>query len=490
MFPLTVWIGDRKKFLKRFAVVLLILAALAFLATSWGVIRPPTDRHTSPLLVNDVSQLNPITVDRVITPTTTAEIVAAVQESRGPISIGGARHSMGGQIATAGALFIDMRSFDRILDFSQQQKTITVQAGIRWRQIQTAIDSANLSVKIMQTFNSFTVGGALSVNAHGRYVGLGPIIRSVRSLQVVLADGSLLDASPSHNADVFYGVIGGYGGLGVITEVTLDLVDNVKVKRRHRAMPIAEYKQYFFDQIRGSSSAVFHNADIYPDEYTQVDAATYSATSDPVTVQDRLIATDQSYASERFLMWVASEWPFANLIRRRVVDPIRLSSEPVTWRNYEASYDVAELEPSSRADSTYVLAEYFVPVERFDDFAGLMREVLRRRHVHVINVSVRHSSQDPGSLLAWARTEVFAFVIYYKQGTDDPAKQAVGVWTRELTDAALSVGGSYYLPYQLHATEEQFLRAYPRAGEFFALKKRLDPTNKFRNELWNKYYQP
>jgi len=85
---------------------------------------------------------------------------------------------------------------------------------------------------------------------------------------------------------------------------------------------------------------------------------------------------------------------------------------------------------------------------------------------------------------------VFAFVIYYKQGTDDPAKQAVGVWTRELTDAALSVGGSYYLPYQVHATEEQFLRAYPRAGEFFALKKRLDPTNKFRNELWNKYYQP
>jgi len=38
-----------------------------------------------------------------------------------------------------------------------------------------------------------------------------------------------------------------------------------------------------------------------------------------------------------------------------------------------------------------------------------------------------------------------------------------------------------------HATRRQFLRAYPRAPEFFALKRRLDPTNKFRNELWNKY---
>ena len=255
MLLLRVRIGERKKVLKSLGVILLALTALAFVATTWEVIRPPIDRRTSPLLVNDVTQLNPITVDRVITPTTTAEIVAAVQQSPGPISIGGARHSMGGQIATEGALYIDMRSFDRILDFSPQQKTITVQAGIRWRQIQERIDPANLSIKIMQTYANFTVGGSLSVNAHGRYVGLGPLIRSVRSLQVVLADGSLLEASPSHNTDVFYGVIGGYGGLGVITEVTLDLADNVRVKRQHRTMPIAEYKQYFFDQVRGSPSA-------------------------------------------------------------------------------------------------------------------------------------------------------------------------------------------------------------------------------------------
>jgi len=51
----------------------------------------------------------------------------------------------------------------------------------------------------------------------------------------------------------------------------------------------------------------------------------------------------------------------------------------------------------------------------------------------------------------------------------------------------LSLDGSYYLPYQLHATRERFLRAYPRALAFFALKERLDPTDKFRNEMWNKY---
>ena len=75
-----------------------------------------------------MSQLNPIQVSAVITPTTTAEIADAVGHHAGPISIGGARHSMGGQIATEGSLHIDMRRFNRILEFSPATKTITVQA--------------------------------------------------------------------------------------------------------------------------------------------------------------------------------------------------------------------------------------------------------------------------------------------------------------------------------------------------------------------------
>ncbi|CAF1593504.1 unnamed protein product, partial [Didymodactylos carnosus] len=91
---------------------------------------------------------------------------------------------------------------------------------------------------------------------------------------------------------------------------------------------------------------------------------------------------------------------------------------------------------------------------------------------------------DSRLLLSWAPyNEVFAFVIYYQQKTSVRAKKEVGQWTRELIDSVLSLNGTYYLPYQLHATGEQFLKAYPRATEWFQLKKRLDPTNKFRNML-------
>ena len=40
---------------------------------------------------------------------------------------------------------------------------------------------------------------------------------------------------------------------------------------------------------------------------------------------------------------------------------------------------------------------------------------------------------------------------------------------------------------RIHATAQQFRAAYPRAGEFLALKARVDPQNKFRNKLWDAY---
>src|SRR5437762_6980338 len=75
--------------------------------------------------------------------------------------------------------------------------------------------------------------------------------------------------------------------------------------------------------------------------------------------------------------------------------------------------------------------------DRFDEFIAPLQTILRQHNINVINVSIRQVNRDPGSLLAWARTEVFAFVFYYKQGMSDTAREEVALWTRELIDGAL-----------------------------------------------------
>jgi FAD/FMN-containing dehydrogenase/SAM-dependent methyltransferase len=440
--------------------------------------------------VNDVTQINPVDVLAIATPRSTSELQDVLRNSRLPISIGGGHFSMGGHTASPGSLHLDLRQMNAVLSFDPPTKAIRVQAGIRWCDIQRLADPHGLAVKIMQTYANFTVGGALSVNAHGRYMGLGPVVLSVRAITLVLADGTAKHASPGENEQLFYAAIGGYGAIGIITEVELELVDNVRVERSNRKMATKDYSGWFQAQVRGDQDAIFHNADLYPPHYTAARAVTWRRTDRPATTKSRLQPLRRLYALEKYFLWAISETPLGKLRREYLIDPLLFLRKKVHWRNFEAGYDVAELEPMGRTMRTYVLQEYFVPCERLMDFVPRMAEILNRHKANIINISIRHAQADPGTLLAWSRGETFAFVLYYKQRTRSSARERVAVWTRELIDAVIGCGGTYYLPYQLHATHEQFHRAYPRAAQLIALKKELDPEYRLRGALWDKYYMP
>jgi FAD/FMN-containing dehydrogenase len=437
--------------------------------------------------IREVTGLYPVTMRQVATPRTVEEIARVVGSTPGPVSIGGGRYSMGGQTATPDGLQLDLREFHGIVNLDTAARTVTVHSGTRWREVQEAIDPAGLSVKIMQTYNTFTVGGALSVDAHGRYIGQGPLVRSVRALTLVLADGRIVRASPTEHPELFYGAVGGYGALGVIADVTLDLAPNVHVQRIDETMPVAAYLDYFRRAIQPDTGVIFHNADIYPPAYQTVHAVSYVSTTLPLTNSDRIQPADQASWIHRLAYAIISSGRLGSWIRQHIIDPYTFRGHPVTWRNYEASYDVSELEPASRQKATYVLQEYFVPADSLPAFVPRMGRILQSHHVNVVNISIRHALPDLGTYLAWAPAEVFAYVLYYKQRTDPESQREVGRWTRELIETAIRSGGRYYLPYQPHATRDQFRRAYPRAAELFAVKRRVDPTGKFTNTLWDLY---
>lgn len=440
--------------------------------------------------VNDVTQLNRIDVLAIATPRSTCELQDVLRNTWLPISIGGGHFSMGGHTASPGSLHLDLRQMNAVLAFDPHLRKIRVQAGIRWCDIQRLVDPHGLAVKIMQTYANFTVGGALSVNAHGRYMGLGPVVLSVRSILLVLADGTAKHASPGENQQLFYAAIGGYGAIGIISEVELELVENARVERSNRKMATRDYLAWFKAQVREDPDAIFHNADLYPPHYSAARAVTWRRTERPATTSSRLQPLRRLYPLEKYFLWAISETPFGKLRREYLIDPLLFLRKKVHWRNYEAGYDVAELEPMGRSMRTYVLQEYFVPCERLMDFVPRMAEILGRHKANIINISIRHALADPGTLLAWARGETFAFVLYYKQRTRSSARERVALWTRELIDAVIACGGTYYLPYQPHGTDEQFHRAYPGAARLFALKKELDPSYRLRGALWDKYYMP
>jgi FAD/FMN-containing dehydrogenase len=468
--------------LSRRSFLFLALVGAGVIATD--MVRPVS---AADLLVTNITGLYAVTVAQITQPSNTTDVSNVLHNWPGKVAVGGGRYSMGGQIAIRGGLHLDLREMNRMIWFKPESRCIRVQAGMRWRDLQEGIDPHGLSVKTMQSYANFTVGGSVSVNCHGRYVGNGPICNSVKALQIVLADGTIVEANRSKNEELFRAAIGGYGAVGVITEVELDLAENVPIERIVEETPLDLYPEYFEKTIRHNRENILHNADLVPPLFDTPIAITWRTTTKPLSIGERLIPKGRSYANEQNVIWALTELPLAERLQKSVIRPHFLGKPVVKWRNHEASLDVAELEPRTRSISTYVLQEYFIPPRNFTRFARGLSGVLQQHEVEALNVSVRHSPADTLSVLPWAKEDVYSFVLYYKQRTHRKARVAVARWTRELIDLALANDGRYYLPYQLHATKEQFDSAYPEAEQLRRIKERVDPSGKFSNELWDKY---
>ncbi|MDT7835171.1 FAD-binding oxidoreductase [Aquabacterium sp. OR-4] len=466
------------------------LLALALAEAGGLTLLPPTCLAAEALVpVGNVTGLFSVMVARVQVPRSAHQVARALADWPGTVAVGGGRYSMGGQVAAAGGLHLDMRAMNALVWLRPDQRSVRVQAGMRWRELQDHLDPLGLAVKTMQSFSNFTVGGSVSVNVHGRYVGHGPIGHSVRALQLVLADGQVVEASPGERAELFRAAIGGYGAVGVITEVELDLAENRRITREVRTLALADYAGFFAREVLADPDAVLHNADLLPPDFEQPVAITWRrAPADmPLTEAARLVPVGQAYGLERQVVRAVTEWPGGATLHRQVLHPLLTRGPAVKWLNHEASRDVAQLEPASREHSTYVLQEYFVPPAQWLPFVRAMAGVLRRHRVRALNISIRHSPADRVSLLPWAPQAVFSLVLYYKQRTDAAAIEAVARWTRELVDQVLAHGGRWYLPYQLHATRAQFERAYPEVAALRRVKRSVDPAGRLGNELWRRY---
>lgn len=450
---------------------------------------PLRAQHAQTMTVANITGLYSVAVARIVAVHSTAGVVQALRDWPGQLATGGGRYSMGGQTAVQGGLHLDMRPLNRLVWLDAPQRRVRVQAGMRWRELQAQIDPLGLAVKTMQSYANFTVGGSVSVNAHGRYVGHGPVGHSVRALQIVLADGRVVETSPTVEPDLFRAAIGGYGAVGVITEVELDLAENVKIARQVQSVALQDYVEHFSTQVLGDPTAVLHNADLLPPEFDVPVSITWRRVprATRLTETTRLRPHGQTHALEQSMIWALTELPGGAQMQKAVVHPLLKRGPAVCWLNYEASLDVAELEPRDRSRSTYALQEYFVPAQYLVPFVQGMGAVLRRHRAQALNVSIRHSPRDRVSVLPWAAQDVFCFVVYFKQGTSSAAQAAVGRWTRELIDLALQHEGRYYLPYQLHASAEQFKRSYPEAQRLRELKQTYDPQRRLTNELWRKY---
>ena len=429
-----------------------------------------------------------------------ARTLAFARDNKLPVTTAGVRHSMGGQAFRKGGIVLDMRGFNRIT-LNEAARSVTVQPGATWHDIQVALHP-RFAVRAMQSTDIFSVGGSISVNAHGMDHQAGALARSIKAMKVMLADGSIKTVSPTENAELFNLVVGGYGLFGVIIEAELDIADNTVYQTGRRVLDYKAFPALFSGEIEKDSNIglMYGHLSTAPSSFLQ-EMLLYTYTkADGADFQRQPLGEVSGTKLRRLTINLSKQGPFFQELKWLSEKHIehRMESCTVTRAQAIASGEaclVSRNDPmhdsvpylrNALQDETDILHEYFIPRGNFTAFVDGMRKIMLANNTNLLNASVRIVHKED-NFLTYSPEPAFSLVLYINQPTDDEGNRRMKKTTEELIDLTIANRGRFFLPYQLYYSRDQLKKSYPQIDDFFAAKRKYDPAGLFTNTMYQKY---
>jgi FAD/FMN-containing dehydrogenase len=413
------------------------------------------------------------------------DLLRRAQTSHLRVSIAGARHSMGGQTIYPGGIVVNMLPF-KGMTLDEDKNLLHVQAGAKWADVIPYLDQHGRSVAVMQSDNSFTVGGSLSVNCHGWQYDRPPIASTVESFHLMKADGSVIACSRTQNQELFSLALGGYGLFGVILDADLRVVRNERLRLEQYVIPLGEAMASFDRSLRKNPTVelAYARMNITPQKmFDDVLINVFYRESGPVPN----LTAEGSHWLARLVFRGSAGSTYGKEIRWSAETKIQPELAGTMFSRNQLMNDNAEWYLDHSQDTTDILHEYFVSREHAGVFLAAAKKIIRKHNEDLLNVTVREVDADHDTFLNYATQDMFAFVMFFSQPRTPAGDAEMQTMTQELVDVVLDAGGRYYLPYRLHPTAAQFRRAYPQADGFFNLKRHYDPQELFQNEFYQKY---
>ncbi len=403
-------------------------------------------------------------VRRIHRPSSVDEVAALLHATTGRLTLVGSGHSWS-PVARPDHEALSLERCNRVLDADAD--SVTVQAGIRLRDLNAELARRGLSLPVLGTTAQQTVAGATATGTHGTGVGFGGLSTLIRSLELVTADGETLRVSDSENAEFLPAARASLGLLGVVTQVTLacEPAFNLHVVERPTRLDavLADLERLL---------AANEHFKFWWWPHTQaVRAWEYNRTS-VSDVTGRLSRLAQEYPA-----FIVPAWP--GLLLGRAVP----SAIPRLVRIHAERFN-RRREHVDRSDHGFIFPvpirhfemEYAVPLEAAQEAVEGVRDLIERERLLVDFVlEVRFAAADDVWLSpAYGRDTCYLGALVYRPESVAPYYAAVEGLMR-------SLGGRPHLGKMHAATPERVEQAYPRLRDFRELRRILDPARRFGN---------
>ncbi|CAF1602640.1 unnamed protein product [Rotaria magnacalcarata] len=459
---------------------------------------------TGNIYLNDVSKLNETEIYSLFYPRTINDIEYLISKAKSQgktISMRGQAHTMGGQTLPSRRnknknYVCDLKYMNHV-EYNEPTEEVSVEAGATWTQVIHTLNLYGRSPVIMQSYCTFSVAGTISVNAHG-ITSDDAMIESVISIEYIDMNGKRGECSRQKQSELFSLLVGGYGLFGIITRLRLKTVANVKTSLEYIRLQSDQFSKYYEEFLNDSTIEIKiarvdlvrpNNILLFIFRQESGTFGTVANLSDEARVMNarqHLIYTYVAQYSAFARLRFALEKMFA-----RPLDLTYSSDRNVTM--YESAKPMALLyQPLTYYDDTFVLQEYFIPKQNFQQWYDKLKDILKRKYeyVYLLNLTIRFVKRDQLTLLSYTkRHDSYAFVFYFRIKRNELGDNEVKSIHQTLIQLAFQCQGTFYLPYRQHYTYQQILQAYPMFEEFLEKKTSYDSIGLFSND-WYEYYRP
>ena len=399
----------------------------------------------------------------------TSDVVAAVQCARAqnlPVSIRGGGHSVSGSSVCEGGMVLDMSRM-KTINVDSHTRIANAQPGLTLGDFDQATNArgfvTTMGVVSKTGIAGLTLGGGLGwlMGKHGLACD------NLVAAEVVTAEGKTLRASAEENADLLWGLRGGGGNFGVVTQFEYRLYPLEPVIGGLLIYPLSQAKEVlrFYHEITGQ----------IPDELIAYSALLNGPDGNPVCALAVAYSGDPAKGEE-------------------VLAPIRAFGPPLADMVGSVSY----LQQQSMMDATYPSGQFHYWKSGFmntipDPAIDTIIEQFKRRPSPLTHMFFEHmhgaASRVPVAETAFAHRfnhyNFSAFCIW----ADGKEADVNLRWVQEFWQGMRPyVSGRAYVNYLGEEGTGRVREAYgPNYERLVALKNKYDPTNFFR---FNQNIQP
>lgn len=370
-----------------------------------------------------------------------AALVRRAAERGVGVRVAGAGHSFTPVVETSG-LRLDLSALRGVLSTDPQSRRATALAGTRIHDFYEPLWEAGLALRNQGDIDTQHIAGAVATATHGsgsRYTSLSGVVRGLR---LVTATGERLDIGED-DTDLLHAAQVAIGMLGVVTQLDLGVTDAYRLRERvslrswedvmeHWDELVSKHRHFGFFWLPSEESGTLYNL---------------TGHGDPMA--------DQCYVK------IYDE-----------VDP-DVPDDDTEGRRVDRCYRIFPMV----YDANFHELEYFVPLEQGPQALLAMRQLmLASLPDSIYPLEVRTVGADEALLSPQYQSATAVVSVSGRPGTDYWA------YLRSV-DALLADFGARVHWGKLHfLTPERLHELYPRAGDFIALRRELDPEGLFLND--------